>query len=110
VQREMLQMIDTQADHLHDVLNTLLDVWRLDAGVQNLKLGQVHIAELLTQLVERWQKSAPRHQFLLYVLAGDPVIVCDALRLEQALNQLLSNAVTYSPNGGTIKISLESND
>ena len=110
VQREMLQMIDTQADHLHDVLNTLLDVWRLDAGVQNLKLGQVHIAELLTQLVERWQKSAPRHHFLLYVLEGDPVIVCDALRLEQALNQLLSNAVTYSPNGGTIKISLESND
>src|SRR5689334_10636370 len=34
---EMLQMIDTQADRLHDILNTLLDVWRLDAGVQNLR-------------------------------------------------------------------------
>ncbi len=32
MQREMLQMIDVQSDHLYDVLNTLLDVWRFDAG------------------------------------------------------------------------------
>ena len=50
--REMLQMIDTQADRLHDVLNTLLDVWRLDAGVQQLQLSPVRIVELLGQLVE----------------------------------------------------------
>src|SRR6184192_2648359 len=49
VQREMLQMIDTQADRLYDVLNTLLDVWRLDSGVQALRLVQVHLPELLRQ-------------------------------------------------------------
>ena len=110
MQREMLQMIDTQADHLHDVLNTLLDVWRLDAGVQTLKLEQLNFVDLLTRLTERWRKNAPRHHFLLYLPTECLMIMCDAQRLEQALNHLLNNAVTYSPNGGTIKISLQSND
>ena len=110
LQREMLQMIDTQADRLHDVLNTLLDVWRLDAGVQHLKLVQVSISQLLSQLVERWRKNAPRHHFLLHVPEEDLRVLCDALHIEQAFNHLLNNAATYSPNGGAINIALESND
>ena len=108
--REMLQMIDTQADRLHDILNTLLDVWKLDAGVQNLRLLEVHIAELLKQLVERWRERAPGHQFILQVPAEDITIHCDALRIEQALHHLLNNAVAYSPAGSSIKIRLETND
>ncbi|HKV03259.1 MAG TPA: ATP-binding protein [Ktedonobacteraceae bacterium] len=107
---EMLQMIDTQADRLHDILNTLLDVWRLDAGVQNLRLSEVHIAKLLEQLVERWRKNAPHHQFVCIIPAVDIVVQCDALRIEQALNHLLNNAVTYSPPGSSSKIQLETND
>ena len=107
---EMLQMIDTQADRLHDILNTLLDVWRLDAGVQNLRLSEVHISKLLEQLVERWRKHAPHHQFVCIIPAVDIVVQCDALRIEQALNHLLNNAVTYSPTGSSSKIQLEMND
>ncbi len=92
---EMLQMIDTQADRLHDILNTLLDVWRLDAGVQNLRLSR---------------KNAPHHQFVCIIPAEDIVVQCDALRIEQALNHLLNNAVTYSPAGSSSKIQLEMND
>ncbi len=107
---EMLQMIDTQADRLHDILNTLLDVWRLDAGVQNLRLSEVHISKSLEQLVARWRKHAPHHQFVCSIPAEDIVVQCDALRIEQALNHLLNNAVTYSPTGRAIKIQLETND
>jgi DNA-binding response OmpR family regulator/signal transduction histidine kinase len=111
MQREMLQMIDTHADRLYDVLNTLLDVWRLDSGAQTLQLAQVQISELLRQVVERWQKAAPRHAFELTIPPDVPLlVVCDAVRLAQAQHSLLSNAVTYSPNGGTITIRLESND
>ena len=108
--REMLQMIDTQADRLHDVLNTLLDVWRLDAGVQQLQLSPVRIVELLGQLVERWRKNAPRHTFVLRVPEEPLLVQCDILRIEQAVNHLLNNAVTYSPVGSTIKIHLETNE
>ena len=110
VLREMLQMIDTQADRLHDILNTLLDVWRMDAGVQNLRLSEVHISKLLEQLLDRWRKNAPRHQFTLGTPSEDIIIQCDALRIEQTLNHLLNNAVAYSPMGSVIKIQLETNE
>ncbi|GAC1392281.1 MAG: hypothetical protein NVS4B11_12520 [Ktedonobacteraceae bacterium] len=110
MQREMLQMIDTQSDRLYDVLNTLLDVWRLDAGTQNLHLAQVHMPELLQQLVERWQKRLPEHRFQLRSAPNVPVVVCDAPRIEQAMNHLLHNAVTYSSAGSPITIGVETND
>ena len=108
--REMLQMIDTQTDRLHDILNTLLDVWRMDAGVQNLRLSEVRISKLLELLLERWRKNAPRHQFIFSAPTENVVVQCDALRIEQALNHLLNNAVAYSFMGGSIKIQLETNE
>ncbi len=110
MQREMLQMIDTQSDRLHDVLNTLLDVWRLDAGAQSLRLAQVRLPDLLQQLIRRWQKHASDHYFMLNMAPEVPAVVCDAMRIEQAINHLLNNAVMYSQAGTTITIRVESND
>ena len=105
--REMLQMIDTQTDRLHDVLNTLLDVWRLDAGVQQLRYTEVRLSEMFERLVERWRKNAPRHTFMLHLPEKVQAILCDALRVEQTINQLLNNAVIYSQVGTSINIRLE---
>lgn len=110
MQREMLQMIDTHTDRLHDVLNALLDVWRLDAGPQNLRLTQANISELLSKLIEHSQKHAPQHHFLLHMPSTIPTVLCDTTRLEQALHLLLNNAVTYSAAGSTITIQLAMNE
>ncbi|GCE14387.1 ATP-binding response regulator [Tengunoibacter tsumagoiensis] len=110
MQREMLQMIDTQSDRLHDVLNTLLDVWRFDAGTQALRLTQVQLSELLLQLVKRWQKQATEHRFVLSIPPDVPSVICDAVRIEQVVNHLLANAVAYSPAGRVVHIQLESNE
>lgn len=110
MQREMLQMIDTQTDRLHDILNTLLDVWRLDAGVQSLHFNDVQFSELLQQVIERWRRNAPHHR-ILYEIAGPGGFVrCDPARIEQVFHQLLHNAVTYSPHGGSIRVHLERED
>ncbi len=110
LQREMLQMIDTQSDRLYDILNTLLDVWRFDAGAQPLHMAQVQFSNLLLQLVQRWQKQALDHHFILDIAAEVPPVTCDALRLEQVLNHLLQNAVTYSPSNSVVRLQLEAND
>jgi DNA-binding response OmpR family regulator/signal transduction histidine kinase len=110
MQREMLQMIDTQSDRLHDVLNTLLDVWRLDAGAQPLRLAQVRLPELLQQLLQRRQVQASDHYFVLDLPKPVPSVVCDAMRIEQTLNHLLNNAITYSASGTTITIRIETNE
>lgn len=110
LQREMLQMIDTQADRLYDILNTLLDVWRFDTGAQNLRFAHIYLAELLSQLIERWRKRAPRHVFALQLLSDAPPVSCDAVRVTQALDALLDNAAAYSPPGNAITVRLETND
>lgn len=110
LQREMLQMIDTQADRLYDILNTLLDVWRFDTGAQSLRLAHVYLAELLSQLIERWRKRAPRHVFTLQLLSDAPPVSCDAVRITQALDALLDNAAAYAPQGSAIIVRLETND
>lgn len=110
MQREMLQMIDAQSDRLYDVLNTLLDVWRFDAGTQPLRLSQVQFTELLLQLVTRWQNQAPEHRFILDVPDDVSAVTCDALRIEQVLNHLLNNAVTFSSADKIVRIQLEAND
>ena len=110
MQREMLQMIDAQSDRLHDVLNTLLDVWRFDAGAQPLHLAQVQLSELLLQIVQRRQKQAPEHHFVLDLPSHVAPVLCDGLRIEQVINHLLNNAVTYSPPGKIVRIQLEANE
>jgi DNA-binding response OmpR family regulator/signal transduction histidine kinase len=110
LQREMLQMIDTQADRLYDILNTLLDVWRFDTGAQNLRFAHTYLAELLSQLVERWRKRAPHHTFVLQLASNAPPVSCDAVRVTQALDALLDNAAAYSPQGSAITVLLEIND
>ena len=110
MQREMLQMIDTQSDRLYDILNTLLDVWRFDAGTQPLHLSQVTLSELLLQQVKRWQKLAPEQRFVLDIPPTLPNITCDAVRIEQVINHIMNNAVTYSPAGKIIRLQLEANE
>ena len=109
MQREMLQMIDVQSDHLYDVLNTLLDVWRFDAGTQPLRLAQIQLSELLSKLSSagkiRLQTSS-----ILDLPPDVPPIVCDALRIEQVLNHLLNNAVAYSPINKVIRLQLEASE
>ncbi len=110
MQRELLQMIDTHTDRLYEILNTLLDVWRLDEGAQSLRFSQVHISELISQLVARWQKNAPHHHFILTLPNQEVRLLCDAVRLEQAISNLLNNAVTYSPRGGNVMVRLEADE
>ncbi|MEO7022336.1 MAG: ATP-binding protein [Ktedonobacteraceae bacterium] len=107
MQREMLQMIDTQTDRLHEILNTLLEVWRLDAGAQNLRFSAIRLPELLNLLVERWRKNAPQQRFVCEIANELPTLLCDPTRLEQAFQHLFHNAVTYAPNGGTIRLLVE---
>ncbi len=110
MQREMLQMIDAQSDRLYDILNTLLDVWHFDTGMHTLRLTHISIRELAAGLVERWRARAPRHSFNIHTPPDLAPVLCDAVRIEQALDALLDNAVIYAPQGGPITVRLETND
>lgn len=110
MQHEMLQMIDAQSDRLYDILNTLLDVWRFEAGTQSLRLVRLQLGELLLRLVKHWQSVASSHRFILDIPLDIPEVSCDAVRIEQTVNNLLDNAVACSATGSSIRLELEAND
>jgi signal transduction histidine kinase len=98
------------------LLNRLVDDLRTlamaDAGQLELDLSQVDLLSLTNRVIERHQPGT-LEQGVILTLDSDPTdsenryeIVADAMRVEQILGNLISNALRYSPEGGKIRIRL----
>lgn len=102
--------IDAQVTRLARLVDDLLDVTRFSRGEFELKRGDLDLRPLLEDLVARFRIIAPKHEFILALDEGEFVGEWDRDRLEQVMNNLVGNAVKYSPTGGTITISTRHQD
>ncbi|HMQ31413.1 MAG TPA: ATP-binding protein [Chloroflexaceae bacterium] len=92
------------ARRLAGLIETMLDVTRLDREQLHVALAPLSLAALVADQVEQLRPSLVSHQIALE-LSDDPLTVLgDAERLAQVLGNLLSNAVKYSPEGGSIAV------
>ena len=105
---EYLQLIHNKALELSRLVDDLLDISRVEAG-QPLILDYepVRLDDLLREVISPYRKKSPRHRFELHIATAQTEVAADAGRVRQVLNNLISNAVKYSPQGGLIKVSLE---
>lgn len=108
-QREMLQLIDEQVDRLHELVNVLLDVWRLDTGMLPMNPAPIQLRDMLEPLAAQWQARAPQHQLALKLPDDLPTLIADQSRLEQVFVALLENALLYSA-GGEVLLAAETAD
>ena len=98
--QESLNVIEEEADHLSLMVEDLLDASRLQAtGGLALKKSEIDLAELATEVVERFRKQDADHKFQLSFEKDFPTVVGDEYRLRQVLNNLVSNAVKYTQKG-----------
>jgi signal transduction histidine kinase len=103
--REGLAVIEEEADRLARQIQDLLDVSRLTAGGLRLELTDVSLPLLAAEVVRGFAATAGEtHQFELRFPDDMPPVRADYERVRQALSNLVSNAVKYSPDGGTIRI------
>lgn len=102
---EHLAVIEEESDRLNRLIDNLLDVSRLQAGVLKLDKGYVRMDRLAERVVETFRTQSQRHMFSLDFPSDFPVVPGDEQRLRQVLENLLSNAIKYSPDGGTIRVS-----
>ena len=105
---EGLTHIESTAGRMSGMVNELLDVARLELG-QTLELDRARVD--LTRLARRAVESQPAlaaERIVVRVEAGAEELVgrWDAARLERVLENLLSNAEKYSPDGGEIGVRL----
>jgi signal transduction histidine kinase len=103
--REGLQVIVEEADRLAQQIGGLLEVSRLRAGGMRMELSDWALPPLAEQVVERFAaQSGDKFQFELRFPDDFPPVYGDHERTRQVLENLISNAVKYSPDGGTIRV------
>ena len=101
--REFLEIIDQESDRLRGLIEDLLDMTKIEAGVLLLDLQAVSVAKLVADAVKAVASHSPEHRFQASV-PSDLYVEVDPRRVRQVLHNLLENAVKYSPDGGTIHV------
>lgn len=102
--RELLSLIEAQADRLARLVTNLLDVGRIEAGTLVLDRQQLDVRELIEEAVGNLGlASVDRH--VVVDLPGDlPPVDADHLLISQVLVNLLENALRYAPQGTEVTV------
>ena len=108
VARAMDRLIDGSM-RLRRLIHDVLDLERIEAGVLKLTRRVVFLESLLQDVVAG-QDLGEKGVVVVPRLARGVVVLADASRLEQVFGNLLSNAVRFSPKGGTIEVELVGTD
>jgi PAS domain S-box-containing protein len=104
-QRRYLTFIHQQSRRLSRIVDDLFDIAHFESSRNiELRLEQVDVASLIDEVVTQFRGTSSGHEIAYRVEASMPHIAADPSRLSQALRNILSNALKYSPDGGKIEI------
>jgi len=107
---ELLEGIIQESDRLARLVDDLLDASRLQAGgIPFHDVKDVDIPFIVRRVVERYRSQTDQHSLRVDVSRDFPLVQGDPQRLEQVIDNLVSNAIKYSPRGGVIDIRGKSN-
>lgn len=103
--QELLDGIVTGVDRLYGIVQDMLDVTRIEAGTLQLQHTPVSLSLIFKRINKEFaQAIEKRHQTLIIADAQIPTFWADGDRVMQILRNLVSNAIKYTPDGGTIEI------
>jgi signal transduction histidine kinase len=110
-QRGLLNVVDHNADRLLRLVDDLLFVAQLEAGEFEVRAGELDLAAVARQAVTEAQPRAEANGIAL-TFDGDAVVPVQANkgRMSRVLENLVSNAIKFTPPGGEVRVSVARTD
>ena len=104
---DYLKKISTSSQHLLSLINDVLDMSRIESGKVKIEEKAVHLPDLVHDVRSIIQPDVSAKRLSLFIDTMDVEnedIITDPMRLNQILLNILSNAIKFTPTGGTISI------
>ena len=107
-----LHRIEEQADRLNNLIQDLLSLSRIESGRQTYDIATVNVADILTTCIAENQDAANLKRIHLSYsdIQQDLRIQADEEGLAQIINNLIGNAIKYTPEGGEVTVVLRQQD
>ena len=103
--KDYLSKISISSQHLLSLINDVLDMSRIESGKMTLDEAEIHLPDMIHDLRTIIHANVASKRLSLFIDTQDVVnedIIADKLRLNQVFLNILSNAIKFTPNGGTI--------
>jgi two-component system phosphate regulon sensor histidine kinase PhoR len=110
-QEDFAQRIQAAAGHMRELVQNLLDLAKMDMGLE-LKQESLDVNALLAEIADEFQPQAEAKEQSLSLkkAKGKLEVRGDMLQLQQALRNLVGNAIKYTPAGGSVDLFLQTDE
>jgi len=107
--QEYYRIINSEARKLTRLINNLLDFSRIEAGLRRYKVEPVDLGQLTARVLDSLDSQFRHNQFTVTsrVAPNVPPVLIDAEAAEQAIENVLSNAMKYSPEHRTVVVEVD---
>lgn len=104
---QRLDLVRRQVLRLERMVSDILDTARIEAGRLEVHREPVDVRTIVQSVVSLFGATSAAHRITARVPDEQVIAPCDPGRIEQVLNNLVSNAIKYSPNGGDVRVTVE---
>ncbi len=105
--RETVEACQRSAQRMRRLIESLLELARLDAGQETMKRLRFNLAGTVNECAEQLKPVANQRSIKVLTELAPVEITGDAERLAQVVANLLTNAIQYNPPGGEVRVTLE---
>lgn len=106
-QEHYLRNIHESGKHLLSLINDILDLSKIESGKMQVEYAEINIKALIARSQMFFNESALRHNIKMTTALEDGMLTLEAdeRQIKQVLVNLISNAVKFTPDGGTVSVS-----
>ncbi len=110
--REFYQIIKGESDRVSRMIDNMLNISRIEAGIVQVERTEVDFAKVASEVIETMQPQAKIKNTSLSLKTGPLIYTAQADRdmMYQVVMNLVSNAIKYTPEGGRVTVSIENDD